>query len=241
MCSKSLLVGLVSGVLLACGGRAPPPQQPSVQTSTAPAVTSVQSQSVAANEAQSGPANASARPRAATASMAAGHGVSLSDEEVAAVRIALHDGQIDQGRLAEQKAVNLRVRDFGATLASKHAVAKERQAEILHRLDMTPVESDNSQAVRAEDRETLESLKTVSGGSFDDAFLDVAVDQQHRILDMVSNHLIPNTQNPDLKADLVRLVPQFVVNVREVMEIRRDLVASPQVPEDYAFSQRVWR
>jgi predicted outer membrane protein len=173
--------------------------------------------------------------------MVAGHASSLSDPQVAAIRIAMHDGQIDQGRLAEQKALNLRVRDFAATLVSRHAVAKERHAELLHRLDMAPVESASSQAVRAEDRETLESLKAVSGGSFDEAFLDVEVEQQHRILDAIGNHLIPNTQNSDLKADLVRLVPQFVVNVREVMEIRRDLAVSPEPPEDYAFKQRVWR
>jgi len=165
----------------------------------------------------------------------------LNDGEVAAVRNAMHDGQIDQGRLAEQKAVNLRVRDFAATLASKHAVAKQRQAEILDRLAMKPVESPSSESVRAEDRETLESLKSVSGATFDEAFLDAEVAQQHRMLDSIGNYLIPNTQNPDLKADLVRIVPQFVVHVREVMEIRRDLAASPEAPEDYAFTQRVWR
>jgi len=173
--------------------------------------------------------------------MVAGRAAQLSDEQGAAVRIAMHDGQIGQGRLAEQKAVNLRVRDFAATLASKHAVAKERQAEILDRLTMKPVESVESEAVRTEDRETLESLRAVDGASFDEAFLNVEVDQQHRMLDTVGNHLVPNTQNPELKADLVRLIPQFVVNVREVMEIRRDIAASPATPEDDAFTQRVWR
>ena len=241
MRSKSLLVGLVSGALLACGGRATPPPQPSTQTSVVPAV-SVQSQTLTVNEAPSGPANVPTQPTPATTTRVVGsRDAPLNDGEVAAVRNAMHDGQIDQGRLAEQKAVNLRVRDFAATLASKHAVAKQRQAEILDRLAMKPVESPSSESVRAEDRETLESLKSVSGATFDEAFLDAEVAQQHRMLDSIGNYLIPNTQNPDLKADLVRIVPQFVVHVREVMEIRRDLAASPEAPEDYAFTQRVWR
>jgi predicted outer membrane protein len=195
-----------------------------------------------ANQARSGPATIKAEPRTATtAGMVAGHAPPLSDPQIAAVRIAMHDGQIDQGRLAEQRALNLRVRDFAATLVSKHAVAKERQAELLQRLDMIPVESAGSQAVRAEDRETLGTLNAANAGSFDEIFLDIEVDQQHRILDAIGNHLIPSTQNPDLKADLVSLVPQFVVNVREVMEIRRDLALSPGPAESDAFTQRVWR
>jgi predicted outer membrane protein len=239
MCSKSLLVGLVSGALSACGGHATPPPQPSTQTSIAPAVASVESQAMVANQTAARPA---VQSRSATsASMVAGRAAPLSDGEVAAVRLAMHDGQIAQGRLAEEKAVNLRVKDFAATMASNHAVAKQRQAEILDRLAMKPLESANSETVRAEDREVLESLKKLTGGAFDEAFLDAEVDQQNRMLDTIGNYLIPNTQSPDLKADLVRLVPQFVVSVREVTEIRRDLVASPEVQEDYSFMQRVWR
>jgi predicted outer membrane protein len=243
MRSISLLVGLVSGVLWACGGQATPQPQPTAKGSVAPAFTSsTASPEVATNGAASGAAGFKAQPRSATtATMVAGRAPSLSDQQVAAVRIAMHDGQMDQGRLAEQRALNLRVRDFAATLVSKHAVAKERHTELLHRLDMAPVESASSEAVKAEDRETLESLKSASGSSFDEVFLDVEVEQQHRILDAIGNHLIPNTRNPDLKADLVRLVPQFVVNVNEVMEIRRDLAVSPQPSEDFAFTQRVWR
>src|SRR5689334_20343580 len=135
MRSKSLLVGLVSGALWACGGQATPQPQPSAQTPVAPAATSVQSQMTVGNQARSGPATIKAEPRTATtAGMVAGHAPPLSDPQIAAIRIAMHDGQIDQGRLAEQKALNLRVRDFAATLVSKHAVAKERQAELLQRL-----------------------------------------------------------------------------------------------------------
>lgn len=244
MRSNSLLVGLVSGVLWACGGHATPQPQPTAtaQTSVAPAVTSAPSPATATNEAEAERAGFKAHPRTATtATMVAGHAPSLSDQQVAAVRVAMHDGQMDQGRLAEQRALNLRVRDFAATLVSRHAVAKERQAELLKRLDMKPVESASSEAVRAEDRETLESLKAANAASFDEVFLNVEAEQQHRILDAIGNHLIPNTQNPDLKADLVSLVPQFVVNGREVMEIRRDLAMSPEPAEDHAFTQRVWR
>jgi putative membrane protein len=239
MRSKSLLVGLFSGALSACGGQATLPPQPIARTSIAPAATSVGSQAVKGSEAPSGPASRS--NMATTTAMVSGRAAQSGDEEVAAVRIAMHDGQIVQGKLAEEKAVNLRVRDFASTLASRHAVAKERQAEILDRLAMKPVESASSEAVRAEAQETLESLKALSGAAFDDAFLDAEVDQQNKMLDAVGNHLIPNTQNPDLKADLVRLVPQFVVSVREVTEIRRDLAAGPEMPEDYAYTQKVWR
>lgn len=239
MRSKSLLVGLVSGALWACGGQATPRPQPSAQT-VAPAVTSIRSPTT--DDAESSSARFKAQPRtASTATMVAGHAAALSDPQVAAIRVAMHDGQIDQGRLAEQRALNLRVRDFASTLVSKNAVGKERELELLQRLDMTPVESASSEAVRAEDRETLEALKAVNGSSFDETFLDLEAEQQHRILDAIGNHLIPSTQNPDLKADLVKLVPQFVVNVREVMEIRRDLALSPGSAENGAFTQRVWR
>jgi putative membrane protein len=229
MRSKSLLVGLVSGALAACGGRATPPPQPSAKTVVA--------------EPQPNPhdvLSTSSRTET-TAAMVSGRAGALSDEQVAGVRNALHDGQMEQGRLAEQKAVNERVKDFAATLASRHAVAKERQAELLDRLAMKPVESQESNAVRDDNRERLEALESTKGVAFDEAFLDAEAEEQNLMLDTIGNHLIPNTQNPDLKADLVRLVPQCVVNLREMMEIRRDIAATPVARENETSSQRVGR
>lgn len=244
MLSKSLLVGLISGVFAACGGRATPEQR-SAHAMVAPVTVTVAAPPGAPGSAAMLPPETPGAPRptkvAAEEEAESNPGLS-TDQQIAAVRNALHDGQIEQAGLAERKAASYRVRDFATGLAAEHAAAKERQAELLDRLRMTAVENKQSVAVRAEAHETLETLKATDGIAFDEAFLDAEVDQQNKMLDLVRNQLIPHTENSDLRADLVRLVPSCISAVDEVLEIRRDLAANPASANDnHSFSQRVWQ
>jgi len=135
--------------------------------------------------------------------------------------------EIEQARLAEQRTANSRVRDFAGGLVAEHQKATERQAELMNRLDMAPVESDESVRIRAEARKDLEALKAKDGAEFDETFLDMQVAAQHKMLDRIHDELIPKTQNEALKAELVSSVPAATAEVSEVYDIRRDLAAHP--------------
>jgi putative membrane protein len=135
--------------------------------------------------------------------------------------------EIDQARLAEQRTASARVRDFAAGLLAEHQRASERQTELMGRLDMAPVESDESARIRADAQKDLEALKAKEGAEFDETFLDMQVAAQHKMLDRIHDELIPKTQNEALKAELVSSVPAATADVTEVYDIRRDLDAQP--------------
>jgi putative membrane protein len=212
MHSKSLLVILVTGALAACGSR------------STPAPRSPQSSAVDENLT----AAATESPREATAaSPPVGEQGPLTDGQIAGVRKAMDESQIQQARLAEERSANSRVRDFAAELVAEHSNAKERQTELLDRFGMISIESRNSTAVEGQGARSLASLRAAKDADFDHAFLDVEVDEQQKMLDTIDHLLIPNAQNEALKAELLDLVSRVSSKVKEAFDIRRSLASTP--------------
>ena len=210
MHSKSLLSILVSGALAACGGRSmPAPRNPG----------SVDRENVAV---ASGPS-----PAPVAENPAVGEPGPLTDGQIAGVRKAMDENQIEQARLAEQRSVNSRVRDFASELFAEHSSAKERQVELLDRFGMIPIESRNSAAVEGQGERSLATLSAAKDADFDRAFLDVEVDEQQKMLDTLDHELLPNAQNEALKAELVNLVSRISSKVKEALDIRRSLTSTP--------------
>lgn len=212
MHSKWLLVGFVSSALAACGGRsAPEPRSPE----STPPENAAPGPTAAEPAPSSGPLVAEPAPQP------------LSDEQIAAVADAANTSEIDQARLAQQKAVHARVKDFAAMMIAHHSQAKEQQAELLKRLNVAEVETQKSAAVRDEGRRTLESLEQLNGTEFDRAYIDAQVSEHQRVLDTIDDELIPNAKNPELKAALEEFRPKVEAHLSEALDIQRMLGTSP--------------
>lgn len=236
---KSLLVGIAFTGAFACGSPAgpepkspqPPPTSetngpPSPPTSPPTNTPMLTPTSPPTTTPMSPPPSTTPPSTQPTSSAPTSKGAS-GDERIAAVKSAMDAAEIEEARLAEQRTANARVRDFAAGLLAEHQRATERQAELMDRLAMAPVENEESARIRAEAQKDLEALKAKGGAEFDEAFLDMQVATQHKMLDRIHDELIPKIQNEALKAELVSSVPAATADVNEVYDIRRDLAAHP--------------
>jgi len=220
MHSKYLLVGIVASTVSACS--TPEPQAPESNVNetatTAPATVPAQPMAETPPPAATGqdqPLVGNPPPRP------------LTDEQIAAVVDAANTGEIDQARLAQRKALNSRVKNFAKMMIADHGRAKAQQAELLHRLGVTQVETPRSAAVRDESKRTLQSLAQTTGPEFDRAYIDVQVNEHQHAVDTIDNELIPNARSSDLRASLLDFRPTVIQHLQQAQDIQQELASTP--------------
>ena len=74
----------------------------------------------------------------------------------------------------------------------------------------------------------MPTCTTLSGAAFDRAYVDHEVAYHQAVLDAMDSTLIPNAQNAELKALLVKVRPAFVAHLEHAKHIQAALAAKAQ-------------
>lgn len=224
MCSK-FCVGIISGALVACGGRATPEvQSPEVGVGVREPAAYFSRPAVTERVTES---RTTIRVEPLLGALQPEEPEPLTDEGILAERSAMDDVQVEQGELTEQKSLNSRVRHFALSLIREHALARGRQAALLQRIGLSAVENDATIRIRDEGRRTIEALKHTDDVDFDDAYVEVEVHQQADMFHALADELIPKTRNPNLLAELRDLLPKVAADFTEALEVQKSLGVRP--------------
>ena len=85
------------------------------------------------------------------------------------------NSEVAMGQLAQQMGASQGVKDFGKTLATDHAAAKDQAAVLAQQAGMTvPTE------MKDEAKAGLEKLKGLSGDAFDKAFVQMMIEDHQK-------------------------------------------------------------
>lgn len=230
MHSKYWLVTIVSGVLMACGGKSTPEAQ---TPEPAPAGTSApvpEAPTAAATEqpsAQMPPGPVTATPEGPVVVVVEPPPTPFSDGQIAAITDAANSSEVEQATLAQSRARDARVKKFATMMITDHSAAKRQQADLVARVGITSVDSKRSTAMKEESNRAIESLKALNRNEFDRAYIDLQVDGHQKVLDSFDNELIPNAKNADFKAALVEFRPTVEHHLREAQDIQQSLASAP--------------
>jgi putative membrane protein len=144
----------------------------------------------------------------------------LADAQIAAITDTANTGEVEQATVAQKKAKNARVKKFAGMMIAHHTKAKQDQAKLLKKLNMTPEENPKSTALAEESKTAVESLKNTEPSDFDRVYIDGQVSAHQKVLDMLVNELIPNAKHADLKAALEEFRPKVEAHLTEAQEIQ---------------------
>jgi putative membrane protein len=156
---------------------------------------------------------------AANAAPAAGP----SDPQIAAIVVTANQVDIDAGKLAVSKAKSKEVRDFAQLMITDHSGVNKSAAELVQKLHVTPEANPTSQSLQKGGDDNLAALKKLSGAAFDRGYVDHEVAYHQAVLDAVDGTLIPNAQNAELKALLVKVRPAFVAHLEHAKSLQSTL------------------
>lgn len=147
----------------------------------------------------------------------------LSDPEVAHVAVTANAIDVAAGRFALTKTQSADVRAFANTMITDHTAVNAQAAALAGRLHVTPADNPVSRSLVQGDSAAHHGLESLRGRAFDRAYIDREVAYHQAVLDAVDKTLIPNAQNAELKALLVKVRPAFVAHLEHAKKLQASL------------------
>lgn len=154
----------------------------------------------------------------------------LTDAEIAAIVKAANTGELEQAKIAKTKAKNKAVKEFAAMMVKDHTDMIKSGDAVCKKAGIEAKDNEISAHMTDEAKTTLEALKSAAkGADFDKAYMDAQVNAHTQVLESIDKKLMPNVQNPDLKAELERARPKVEAHLGHAKEIQASL-APPTPP-----------
>jgi putative membrane protein len=153
-------------------------------------------------------------------------GAGPSDPQIAAIVATANQVDIDAGKLAETKTKSNDVKAFAQQMVTDHTGVNKAATDLAKKLNVTPEDNPTSQSIKQGGDENIARLKTLSGGSFDKAYIDHEVTYHQSVIDALDKTLIPNAKNEELKALLVKVRPAFVAHLEHARHMQAELPKS---------------
>src|SRR5205823_14361482 len=99
------------------------------------------------------------------------------------------------------------VSNFAQTMIKDHTSVIDQATALVKKLGVTPKSNSTSKKLAADAENTRKKLQSKTGAEFDKAYVDNEVAYHKAVIDVVSNTLIPQSQNAELKSLLQSVVP----------------------------------
>jgi putative membrane protein len=151
-----------------------------------------------------------------------GESKALDDAQIAAIADAANSAEVEQGKLAQSKATDSRVRTFATMMVDHHGEARRDQQAL------SVGKQDNAESKRlSEEAETaLRSLQQKTGTEFDRAYIQLQCDEHRKVLQTLEQKLLPAAKDPKLEAYLVQLKPRIEAHLAQAERLQKELGAS---------------
>ena len=130
-----------------------------------------------------------------------------NDAQIAHIVVTANQVDIDAGKLAEKQARSAEVKAFGKQMVTDHGAVNKQAVALATRLKVKPEDNPTSQSLKSGGDANVKKLKGLKGDAFDKAYVDQEVAYHQAVLDAIDKTLIPNAQNAELKALIVKVRP----------------------------------
>ena len=146
-----------------------------------------------------------------------------TDPQIAMIAVTADNVDIEAGKLAAEKSSNPKVKQFAHMMVTDHTSVNKKATALAKKLNLTPEESDTSRSLKSDGDKTLEKLRGLSGAEFDKAYIDNEVTYHEAVIKAVTDTLIPNAKNAELKKLLESAGPVFNSHLTHAKELQSSL------------------
>lgn len=150
-------------------------------------------------------------------------GAKPNDAQIAHIAYTADNLDITAAKQALDKTQNPKVRSFAEEMVRDHQAVNDKALALVKKLNVTPEDNPTSQSLtKAADAEHAE-LGKLSGSAFDRAYIENEVAFHKTVNEALKNTLIPDSQNPELKALLRQGLTLFTAHQVHAEEIAKSL------------------
>ncbi|MDB5018382.1 MAG: hypothetical protein JWQ84_3214 [Mucilaginibacter sp.] len=146
-------------------------------------------------------------------SATSGAGVDKDDAKFAVEAANGGMAEVELGTLAQQKASNQKVKDFGAMMVTDHTKANNEMIALAKTKNITlPT------AISSDEQKTKDDLSKKSAGDFDKAYVSNMIDDHKKDIKAFED-ASKNCKDPDLKAFAVKTLPTLKMHLDAIQKI----------------------
>jgi len=121
--------------------------------------------------------------------------------------------EVALGKLAQEKAANAKVKDFGAMMVTDHSKANDDFKEIAKKKNITlPA------AIDADEQKAMDDLSKKSGADFDKAYVSNMIDDHKKDIKEFEDES-KNAKDPDIKAFVDKTLPVLKMHLEHIQAI----------------------
>ncbi len=147
----------------------------------------------------------------------------LTDPQIASVALTANQIDVDYALIAQKKSKNAEILRFAQTMKDDHLGVIDMATKLANRLGVTPMTNDVTKSL-LEGAETMKAtLNSKSGKAFNKAYIDNEVTYHEAVIGAVETVLIPQSQNEELKALLVNVLPALKVHLQHARMVQSNL------------------
>ncbi len=159
----------------------------------------------------------------AAPALAQSEGAAPNDAQIAAIVVAANQVDIDAAKLAKSHSKNKDVKAFADTMIRDHEAVNKQAKALAKKLNLKPEPNPTSKSLTEGGKKNVAALKKLKGADFDKAYIDHEVAYLQQVIDALNNTLIPNAQNPELKALLEKGAPIFQEHLDHAKQLQGTL------------------
>ena len=143
-----------------------------------------------------------------------------TDPQIAGIVLAADQIDIDYAKLAMSKAKDQRVKEFAQQMITDHSSVSKAVSELAAKLNVSPEESETSNALKAQAQEATQKLQGLEGAEFERAYIDNEVAYHQAVIDATKTVLIPSAQNAELRSALQGATPLFEGHLQHAQRVQ---------------------
>ena len=147
----------------------------------------------------------------------------VNDAQIASIVVTANQVDIDAGKLAESRATNDEVKEFARLMVTDHTAVNKSATDLAGKLKVTPQDNPTSESLKSGGDKNLAHLRTLTGTSFDKAYVDHEVAYHQQVIDALDKTLIPGAANAELKALLIKVRPAFVAHLEHAKRLQSSM------------------
>ena len=181
----------------------------------------------AGGAAPTGPSNTNTAPGTdgnQTANSENAGAIQLDDAQIASIAVTANQGEVEQNKVALERAQREDARAFAQDMVTMHSAALARATALAMTLKLTPEDNTISQTLRKESETIVANLKGVEQAEFDQMYLQSQVDVHQQVLTLIDTDLLSNVDAAQLRDELTAMRETVAMH----LEHARALVSGSQ-------------
>lgn len=157
----------------------------------------------------------------------------LSDSQILGIMATVDAGEIEQARLALQKANDARVKQFATHMIEQHNDSTQKISSLASQHGLTPAASPTQTTLKQKSEKMLSSLTNTASTTFDSTYMNGQIQQHQEVLDMLHSQLIPASRSDAVSTQLkaAHTMVQAHLNEARQLEPMLDTAAKTDVTQ----------